>query len=491
MGIVASRAQYESAIKKLFPQGGYWDEQFADPESDVSLFVKAKLEELIRFRGRMSALYDESRIETTDELIADWERVLLENVNYGKTLTERRLLLKSKEDNRLNRAELEKIAGMYGLFIADIAFPCRPGFFGFSRFNTSFIGSPAAFSVLLITALQEDFRAKVWAMIREEFTTQRFGTIHFGLDRLVYFPAYKLRLLILKLLRKSATGFFRLGVNRLFPSPSYRIRPLVGKRLAASSFGFAGFGVNRLVYSPIPAMRRIVTDRIWSASAGFMRCGFDRLIYTSMAAIRETVHRGLRLSAAGLAKFGVDRVLPVPLDKIQSMLWRQFRPACLGFIRFGLSRLAEYSGEYYRMARFGAARFGRSRIVHYDNTLHFIPLKNTGRLFEAFIKNLVQKSGVVPRSDARIVGALIRDSGFPPRFDTGLTGTLIRQDGLIERFNIFFMRKTLGQIKFFPRLEQVLINRMIAERQLFSDFERAIQEKLLANQIAYFKYEGA
>jgi hypothetical protein len=220
----APRALHESAIKRLFPQGDYWDEQFADPESDVSLFVNAKLDELTRFRGRMSALYDESRIETTDELIADWKRVLLENAPYGKTLTERRLLLKSKEDNKLNRAEMEKTAGLYELSIADVAFPYRPGFFGFSRVNTSCIGSPATFSILSITALRKGFRANVWAMIQEEFAAKRFGAVHFGLDRFAYFPVYKLQLFLLELLRQSAAGFFRLGVNRLFPSPSYRIR---------------------------------------------------------------------------------------------------------------------------------------------------------------------------------------------------------------------------------------------------------------------------
>jgi hypothetical protein len=39
----------------------------------------------------MSGLQDESRIETAGELIADWERVLLGEATFGKTLPERRL----------------------------------------------------------------------------------------------------------------------------------------------------------------------------------------------------------------------------------------------------------------------------------------------------------------------------------------------------------------------------------------------------------------
>jgi hypothetical protein len=182
MGIaVASRAQYESAIKKLFPQGDYWDEQFANPDSDVSRFIKAKLDELIRFRGRMSNLQDESRIETTDELIADWERVLLGEVTYAKPLAERRLLLGLKE-NKLNRIELQKTAEAYGLTLIDVAFPYRPALFGHARFNTSCLGGPAVFSVLLITASWD--RAKFYAL----FAAQQPGMMRFGLDRISWSP---------------------------------------------------------------------------------------------------------------------------------------------------------------------------------------------------------------------------------------------------------------------------------------------------------------
>jgi hypothetical protein len=488
MGIaVASRERYENAIKKLFPQGDYWNEQFADPSSDVSLFVKAKLDELISFRGRMSDLQDESRVDTTDELIADWERALLGETTYGKTLTERRLFLKSRENNKLNRAEMEKIAQMHGLSIAGVTFPCRPGFFGFSRFSASFIGSPATFSVLLITALQKNFKEIVWALIRDEYPHKRLGAFHCGIDRVIYFPAYKLRDFTLARLRKSSFGFSRAGANRLFPSPSYKIKPIVEKRLRESSLGFAGFGANRLAYSPIPAFRRIVSERIRLASFGFARFGISRLMYTAVCEIRKTVYKGLRMASAGFARSGTDRLLPVPLDTIRYMLWQRFLPACFGSARFGRSRIAE---GRFRLLRFGPAAFGRKRIIHYGRSLHFNKL-NTGRLFKAFTENLIRKSAVIPRSDARMVDAVIRDSGILPRFDTGLVRELIRQNGLMPRFDTFYMNETLRETNFFPRFERVLIDRMILERQLFSDFERAVKEKLLANQIAYFKYEGA
>ncbi|MDR2740121.1 MAG: YmfQ family protein [Treponema sp.] len=182
MGITAAaRARYESAIKKLFPQGAYWNAQFADPSSDVSLFVKTKLDELVRFRGRMSDLSDESRIETTAELVADWERVLLGDITYGKTLEERRLFLVSKKADKPNRIELQKIADIYGLTILDITFPYRPAFFGHARCNTSFLGGPAAFSVPLVTASQD--RVRFYVLFAAQQVTMRFG-----LDRLVWSP---------------------------------------------------------------------------------------------------------------------------------------------------------------------------------------------------------------------------------------------------------------------------------------------------------------
>jgi uncharacterized protein YmfQ (DUF2313 family) len=149
-------AKYEAGIKKLFPEGDYWDAQFADDTSDVSLFCKAKLPELIRFRQRMDVLQAESVIEKTEELIADWERVLLGTVSHGLDINHRRLLLKSKRDEKLNREELQKIAAMFGLSIGGVVFPYRPAFFGFNRFGVSVFSSPVFFSVLSITVSPQE-----------------------------------------------------------------------------------------------------------------------------------------------------------------------------------------------------------------------------------------------------------------------------------------------------------------------------------------------
>ena len=155
MGIaVASAAQYENAIIKLFPQGDYWDEQFADPKSDVSLFVEAKTAELITFRERMSAVYDESKPESTTELIADWERILLGDVFSNLDIEQRRLQFASMNDSNLNLTILQKTAAMFGLNIQSVTIPYRPRCFGFARFGQERIGSFLTFFVLKIVVAE-------------------------------------------------------------------------------------------------------------------------------------------------------------------------------------------------------------------------------------------------------------------------------------------------------------------------------------------------
>jgi len=165
----------------------------------------------------MEALQCESFIETTEELIADWERVLLDSVFPKLSLIQRRLQLSSMWHIRLNRAALQKIADMFGLSIVDVYFPYRSGFFGFSRFRDSYIGSPVVFSVLFLTVQQKNFREKSWALIKADYPAKGFGRMRCGIDRLVYFPIYQLRHCIYAKLKESCTGFAKCGRNRMFP----------------------------------------------------------------------------------------------------------------------------------------------------------------------------------------------------------------------------------------------------------------------------------
>ncbi|GHV20772.1 hypothetical protein FACS189494_05180 [Spirochaetia bacterium] len=172
MGImkVATAEQYEKSLRKLFPLGEYWDRQFSDPQSDCSLFCKAKSIEIVRFRNRMAALLDESIPRAATELIGDWERVLL-NAKYPKLdLDTRREQLEVKRDANVNRAVLNEISEKYGVTVSNMEFPFRPAFFGFSRFGIERIASPAAFSVLFIFCIMTD--TSVQASFEMEITSR-------------------------------------------------------------------------------------------------------------------------------------------------------------------------------------------------------------------------------------------------------------------------------------------------------------------------------
>jgi len=157
MGIAAaSKTRYENAVKKLFPGGDYWEEQFADPGSDASLFAEAKAAELIRFKERMGALLDESKYETAIETVSDWERVFLNSVNNQLPLEERRRIINSKKQTSVNRTIISAVAQKHGLALVDIAFPFKTSFFGFSEFGRSIFSRPAFFSVIYIITVFRD-----------------------------------------------------------------------------------------------------------------------------------------------------------------------------------------------------------------------------------------------------------------------------------------------------------------------------------------------
>jgi uncharacterized protein YmfQ (DUF2313 family) len=153
MGInVQSPQRYEASLRKLFPRGVYWDRQFADPGSDCSLFCKAKPDELVRFRNRMSDLLNESMIQSALETMDDWERVLAGSVSAGLSTEQRRTLLVAAKAGNITIPVIKEIGQMYGITVTHIQFPFRSAFFGFSRFGIDPVASPASFSTLFIYA---------------------------------------------------------------------------------------------------------------------------------------------------------------------------------------------------------------------------------------------------------------------------------------------------------------------------------------------------
>jgi hypothetical protein len=183
MGIAAAaKKEYSRAVSDLFPKGEYWDKQFADPESDVSLFCLAKTQEIIIFRKRMHDLFLECNSETAVETISDWERVLLGYTNVHLPVEECRKILNVRKAETINRVIISELAEAYGLALVDIVFPFKPSFFGFSQFGRSIFSRPAFFSVFYIISVfkNEELRMEAGKRILRLMKNSLFGQGCFG-----------------------------------------------------------------------------------------------------------------------------------------------------------------------------------------------------------------------------------------------------------------------------------------------------------------------
>jgi len=188
MGInAAAEKDYSEAIRNLFPMGEYWEKQFADPQSDLNLFCRAKTKEIIRLRQRMRDLLAESDCQTAVETINDWERVLLGYLNIQLPLDERREILTARKTVAINRALIADIAQKYGLTLLDIVFPFKPSFFGFSLFGHSIFSRPAFYSVFyIITASKDDdLKIEVNKRMIRLMNNSLFGHACFGTGKFI------------------------------------------------------------------------------------------------------------------------------------------------------------------------------------------------------------------------------------------------------------------------------------------------------------------
>ena len=150
--LLHSADEYAAAIKKLFPQGAYWDAQFDNPESDLSQWVKAMAEELYHFRSRFADLIAESTPKTAKNTLDDWERVLLGAVNPSLPPELRRSLLLARRRGHIDRTVLQEIAALYGAKIRRVYFPYKSAFCGHTRAGINRMCSPASFSTVFIEA---------------------------------------------------------------------------------------------------------------------------------------------------------------------------------------------------------------------------------------------------------------------------------------------------------------------------------------------------
>ena len=159
MGLtVSSASEYAAAVRKLLPLGRFWDEQLSDQTSDIYKWSEAKGEELARFKSRSSELLDEAYIDTTSELIDDWERVFdLDNATLETS--ERRKLLRQGSIENINIEVFEDICEQFESQFVKYEFPLKPSCFGYTRFDSR-IATPAWFSVfyIYISGAEESIR---------------------------------------------------------------------------------------------------------------------------------------------------------------------------------------------------------------------------------------------------------------------------------------------------------------------------------------------
>jgi len=168
MGINVNEPEaYQESIRKLFPRGSYWDKQFEDTKSDCSLFCKAKSKLLVRIRKSMATLQKESIIQTAENTLDDWERVLLGKGSIGLEISQRRAILGASKAGNINISSIKEIGKMYDVSITKVILPFQPAFFGHSFFGIAPIAGLAAFALIFIYAflpnedIREDFEAQI------------------------------------------------------------------------------------------------------------------------------------------------------------------------------------------------------------------------------------------------------------------------------------------------------------------------------------------
>ena len=159
-------SEYLAPLKKLLPQGAYWEKLLEDEDSDIALICKARTHELAQFRSRMNALQKESFPNDASETLGDWERVYFGHENDGLGLEQRRTLLCVQKAGGINIAILRTIAEAYGGSISKVAIPYAPAAFGYAQFGLSCMASIAGMWVVLIhCSVREDERNNFEAAI--------------------------------------------------------------------------------------------------------------------------------------------------------------------------------------------------------------------------------------------------------------------------------------------------------------------------------------
>ena len=160
MALINNEERYIEAVKELYPEGSFFEEQFADKESDLSNLARAQAKNLYDFRIELNKLWKEARLETcSEDTIADYERVYSGKTNPHLSLEERKANLKLVSNQSLQidwQLINNYINEEYKANILSVDEKIMPAFFGDSRCGQKRIYDYRAFSLLIISLTIEE-----------------------------------------------------------------------------------------------------------------------------------------------------------------------------------------------------------------------------------------------------------------------------------------------------------------------------------------------
>ncbi len=160
---VGSEKDYKDALKKMLPQGSYWDKIKDDEESDVNLILSGMAKDVRCFREKMAETLREAYPATADETLESWERVRLGTTNPDLPVENRRALILANA----GFSAVYKIAESFGVEIS-CEFPFKCGCFGWQKAGRQRLGAQNTLSVITVNVTggenlenKDDFEAAI------------------------------------------------------------------------------------------------------------------------------------------------------------------------------------------------------------------------------------------------------------------------------------------------------------------------------------------
>lgn len=160
MALITNKERYIEAVKELYPEGSFFEEQFNDKESDLSALAKAQAENIYNIKIEFNKLWLEARLETCSEYtIADYERIRTGEIQPNLSLEERKEAIELNS-NKVLKIDWERvneyINEKYKANILSVDEKIMPAFFGETRFGQERIFDYRAFSLIIISLTVEN-----------------------------------------------------------------------------------------------------------------------------------------------------------------------------------------------------------------------------------------------------------------------------------------------------------------------------------------------